>query len=83
MQYLNRFIDIKLNIGRAGFLLWKIINLPFVLINFYKLTSSVYKVLYLYRKLKLDIIKKDAVSYSDFRSLVITENYFVDNETKD
>jgi GT2 family glycosyltransferase len=83
MQYLNRFIDIKLNIGRAGFLLWKIINLPFVLINFYKLTSSVYKVLYLYRKLKLDIIKKDAVSYSDFRSLVIKENYFVDNETKD
>lgn len=83
LHYLNRFIDIRLNNGGFEFLLWRIINVPFVLRIFYRLTSSVYKSLCLYGKLKHDSFKKDDVLYSDFKSLVITENYFVEDETKD
>lgn len=81
LNYLNKFIDIRLNSSKTNFIIWRIINVPFILINLYKSTSSVYQTLCLYRRLKHDSFKKDSVSDSDFRSLVFTKKYFDKDET--
>lgn len=76
MHYLNRSIDVRLHFSRLKFLVWQMLNMPFVLRCFYQSTHSVQLTYKLYKHLLHDVRCKDGVSQSDFNSLVLKHNYF-------
>ena len=76
LHYLNRFIDIRLNKGALFYFLWALVNVPVCLLRFYRNSRSIGRSFGLVRRLLRDARKKDGVTYEDFESLVILDNYF-------
>ena len=76
LYYLNRFVDVRLNFGKCKYLFWVILNIPLLLLYFYKSTKSIRLTCKLVKNLLADARKKDCVTYDDFRNLILENSYF-------
>ena len=76
LNYLNRFIDIRIHKSPLFYYVWSFVNVPLCLKHFFRSTHSVINSFSLLRKLWCDAGRKDGVSREDFEALVLNNTYF-------
>lgn len=76
MHYLNRFIDVRLHMGKLSYGLWRLLNIPLVIRYFYRSNGSLILTMRLCKQLWNDANTKDGVTQEDFKRLVLDNTYF-------
>lgn len=76
MHYLNRFIDVRLHMGKLSYGFWQLLNIPLVIRYFCRATGSVVLTMRLCKQLWIDAKTKDGVTQEDFKRLVLDNVYF-------